>query len=104
MNKYFYAIKLDAETKDSIHFMGNTYFWSSDGGTNGSNQFAVKILNGQMSFPTGVYMEENFQNPQLIPGYQDVPSMEMILKYLGDNIYKKKPFEDYRHDFKASWM
>lgn len=98
INKHFYAVKLDAEQTDSIHFMGNHY--GMEGRT---NQFAIQLLRGQMSYPTTVIMEENFQNPQIIPGYQDVKAIEPILKYLGENHYKTTPWEDFVKSYKVSW-
>ena len=47
--------------------------------------------------------EENFLNPQPIPGYLDVPNCEMIVKYLGENLYRTKGFADYQKEFKATW-
>lgn len=98
INKNFYAVKLDAEQTDSIHFMGNHY--GMEGRT---NQFAIQLLRGQMSYPTTVIMEENFQNPQIIPGYQDVKAIEPILKYLGENLYKTTPWEEYSKTAKTTW-
>jgi thioredoxin-related protein len=49
-------------------------------------------------------MEENFQNPQPIPGYLDVPTIEMVLKYLGEGAYKKQQFSEWQSGFKASWV
>lgn len=98
INKNFYAVKLDAEQTDSIHFMGNHY--GMEGRT---NQFAIQLLRGQMSYPTTVIMEENFQNPQIIPGYQDVKAIEPILKYLGENHYKSTPWEEYSKKAVATW-
>lgn len=100
INTNFYAVKLDAEQKDSIHFLGHTYGFVPE---NRANQFAIELLRGQMSYPTTVILEENFQNPQPIPGYQDVKNMEMILKYLGENIYKSTPWDAYQKAFTASW-
>jgi thioredoxin-related protein len=98
INKNFYAVKLDAEQTDSIHFMGGHY--GMEGRT---NQFAIQLLRGQMSYPTTVIMEENFQNPQIIPGYQDVKAIEPILKYLGENHYKTTPWEEYVKTAKVTW-
>lgn len=98
INKNFYAVKLDAEQTDSIHFMGGHY--GMEGRT---NQFAIQLLRGQMSYPTTVIMEENFQNPQIIPGYQDVKAIEPILKYLGENLYKSTPWEEYTKTAVATW-
>lgn len=100
MNKNFYAVRLNAERQDSVMFMGKMY-----GFVPGmrANQLAIDLLGGRMSYPTSVILEENFQNPAPIPGYLNVVTMEKILKYLGENIYKSKQFPDYEKEFVATW-
>jgi thioredoxin-related protein len=100
LNKNFYSVKFNAESKDSVRFMGKMYGFSPE---QRSHALAVELMQGRMSYPTGIFMEENFQNPQLIPGFQDVKAMEIILKYLGENIYKQKSFEDWQKEFSPSW-
>jgi len=100
MNQKFYAVRLNAEQKDSIRFLGKMYGFVPE---YKANQLAVDILHGQMSYPTSVIFEENFLQPQPVPGYLDVSNMEMILKYLGENTYKTVPFPDYQQGFKATW-
>lgn len=100
MNEHFYAIRLDAEQKDSISFMGKKFGFVPE---QRANQFAVEIMQGHMSYPTGVYMEANFQNPMGIPGYQDVPTMEVILHFLAEEAYKKGPFDEYQKNYKVTW-
>lgn len=100
INQKFYAVRLNAEQKDSIRFLGKMYGFVPE---YKANQLAFDIMHGQMSYPTSVIFEENFMQPQPIPGYLDVPNMEMILKYLGENTYKTVPFPDYQQSFKASW-
>ena len=101
MHEHFYAVKLDAEQKNDIRFMGKMYPASQADRT---HPFATELLHGQMSYPTSVVMEENFQTPQPIPGYQDVKTMEMIMKYFGEGQYKKTPWPEYQANFKGSWM
>ena len=101
MNEHFYAVKLDAEQKSDIRFMGKMYPFVE---AQRANAFATELLHGQMSYPTSVFMEENFLTPQIIPGYQDVKTMEMVLKYLGEGTYKKTAFPEYQAAFKPSWM
>lgn len=100
MNKNFYAVKLDAERKDSVMFLGKLY-----GFVPGyrANQLAIDLLGGRMSYPTSVILEEQFLNPAPIPGYLDVATIEKILKYLGENIYKSKQFPEYEKEFVATW-
>lgn len=100
MNKNFYAVRLNAEQKDTIRFMGKSYGFVPQ---YRANMFAVELLKGQMSYPTGVVLEPNFQNPIAIPGYQDVTSMEKILKYIGEDIYKTKKFPEYEKEFTPTW-
>jgi len=100
MNKNFYAVKFNAEQRDSVHFKGKWYGFVPQ---NRANALAVELLNGQMSYPSSVILEENFLNPAAIPGYLDVPTMEKILKYLGENIYKSKQYPQYEKEFTPSW-
>lgn len=95
MNEHFYAIKLNAESNEEIMFLGKKY----DAAT-----LAGQLMNGQMSYPTFVFMEENFASHSPIPGYQPVPQMEMILKYLATNTYKTQKWEDYTKNFKPTWQ
>ncbi len=101
MNEHFYAVKLDAEQKGDIRFMGKMYQHSEADRT---HPFATQLLQGQMSYPTTVIMQENFQTPQPIPGYQDVKTVEMIMKYFGEGFFMKTPFQEYQSGFKQTWM
>lgn len=98
INKYFYAVKFNAEQTDSVHFMGSHY--GMEGRT---NQFAIQLLRGQMSYPTTVILEEGFQNPQVIPGYLEVKAIEPILKYIGGNFHKTTPWEEFAKSYKLTW-
>jgi thioredoxin-related protein len=100
MNEHFYAIKIDAEQKEPITFQGKEFIYLPEQRV---NQFAVELMRGQLSYPTSVFLEEGFQTPMAIPGYQDVAHMEMILKYLAEGIYKKTPFPEYQQGFVPSW-
>jgi thioredoxin-related protein len=99
INKNFYAVKFDAERQDSIRFMGKMYGFVAD---YKAHMLAVELLRGQMSYPTSVILEENFQSPQVVPGYLDVPTIERVLKYINENS-KTKTWEDYSKEFKPSW-
>lgn len=101
VNDNFYMVKVDAEQKEDIRFLGKMYPYQPERRV---NAFAIELLQGQLSYPSGVFMEENFQNPQIVPGYLDVPNFEMIIKYLGEGAYKTTKFEDWQQTFKGSWM
>lgn len=100
INEHFYAVKLDAEQKDSIRFQGKSYGFQPE---MRANEFAVNLLQGSMSFPTTVIMGEEFANPQPIPGYLDVKTMETILKYINEGHFKNTPFPTFQAEYKPSW-
>lgn len=100
VNENFYAVKLDAERKDSVRFVGKMYGYDPSYKV---NMVAYDLLHGQLSYPSTVFMDQGFQLITNVPGYHNVPEWEMILKYLGQDKYKTVKWEEYQKDFKASW-
>ncbi|MEO5569891.1 MAG: DUF255 domain-containing protein [Bacteroidia bacterium] len=92
MNEKFYAVKLDAETKDSIHFKDKVFGFRPDFK---SNEFAVSLLNGQMSYPTFVFLDENVNMLSPLPGYQTSEQLFPVMKFYGENIYKTKTWDQF---------
>ena len=100
MNNNFYALRFDAESKESFQFMGKEYHFEPQ---YKANTFAVELLKGQMGYPTSVFMMENFQNPTPIPGYHPVKEMEMFLLYYGDNVCMHQGMGEYQKTFVSAW-
>ncbi len=100
MNEKYYCVRFNAERKDTIRFMSKYYYFDPN---LRANNLASEWMHGQLSYPTAIFMEERFQNPVPVPGYQEVKTMEMILKFFGENIYKTKKWEDYQKDFIQYW-
>jgi len=96
MNQNFYAVRLDAETRDTFHF-NNHVFVNAKAGEKGSvNELAYSLLDGKMMYPTTVYMDESFNRLSVAPGYLDVNDMKNILIYFAENKYKTVSYEDYK--------
>jgi thioredoxin-related protein len=100
VNENFYAVKFDAEQKAPINFKGKKWEFSAQ---NRANDLAVQLMQGKMSYPTTIFMDEGFENAQPLPGYLELFQMESILKYIGGNSHKAKPFDEWQHDFKPAW-
>jgi thioredoxin-related protein len=98
LNKNFHAIKLNAETKDTIRFQGHEFVYRAE---NRANEIAISLLNKRMSYPTTVYMDEAVSMLSPVPGYLTAEQIMPILKYYGDNIYKSKTWEDYSKEVMA---
>lgn len=96
----FYPVKVNAESKDALVWNGKTYRFNAE---YRSNDFAVYITQGKLSFPTTVIIPTDGSEPQAIPGYLEPKDLELILKYFGEGGYGKIPFEDYQKNFKPTW-
>ena len=92
LNDKFYAVKMDAETHDTLVYQGKDYVFKPE---YKSNELAVKLLNGQMSFPTAVYLDERQFVISPVAGYMTAEQVLPILHYFGDNIYLTRSWEDY---------
>lgn len=96
MNENYYAVKLDAEMSDTIVFSGYTFI--NEGGQNGrkgTHQLAAALLQGRMSYPSYVFMDEKNQLLTVAPGYMETKDFLPILKYIGTNAYQNQTFKDY---------
>lgn len=95
MNEKYYAVKLDAETKDTIYFAGTAYINPNPSVKRSTHQLAYSILNGQMSYPTVVIWYEG-NNIHPIPGYRTAEELLIYLKYYGENAYKNMTIEEFQ--------
>ena len=99
MNAHFYAVKLNAEMKDTIVFNNYTFVNPSPKVPRSTHQLASSLLNNQLSYPTTVYLDENFNMLTQVPGYRKPEELEPILKFFGDDIFKTQKWEDYSKTF-----
>tara|TARA_R110002072_G_scaffold256261_1_gene415080 strand:- start:11123 stop:11662 length:540 start_codon:yes stop_codon:yes gene_type:complete len=100
MNKNFYAVKFDAEQKEDVHFKGSVFKFKPDAGRRGSHALAIALLDSKMSYPSFVYMDTLFQRISISPGYKEAPDLLTELKFISDEIYLKKTWQEYRNDGK----
>ena len=87
MNKHFYAIKFNAEQKETITWKGYEFKWIA-GGRNGYNELAAIILERQMSYPSFVLLDEEFIRIMISPGYKDAPAMLKQLMFAAEEAYE----------------
>lgn len=95
MNANFYSVKFDAETRDTITFNGKDYAFRTE---YKANELAAQMLNGTMSYPTSVYLDENLNEIGPVPGYLTAEQLLPVLRYFSEDIYKTKKWDDYVKD------
>ncbi|MEO1012619.1 MAG: DUF255 domain-containing protein [Bacteroidota bacterium] len=94
MEENFYMVKLDGEQKEPIEYKGNTYKFVPSG-RRGYHEFAATLMQGRLSYPTTIFLDEQMNVLSPVPGYQKPKPFLNIAKYFGDNIYKEKDWKSY---------
>jgi thioredoxin-related protein len=81
LNENFHVVKFNAEQKETVTYKGNTYNWQSMG-RSGVNMLAFDLLQGRMSYPSLVYLNENLEPIKVSPGYKEPAQLLSELKAL----------------------
>ena len=108
INSNYYAVKFNAESEASINFKGKTFSnpgfdKTKSGGRNSTHEFTYQIalLNGNIAYPTLVYIDEDFNVLTPVQGYLQPAQLEPILHFFGDNSFKTSSWEDFQKNFKG---
>jgi len=101
MNKYFICVKFDAEGNDTIVLKEKTYVNSGFGKGKSTHQMVYLLLQGQIGYPAFIILDEKHDKVISVMGYKTSIQFEPIIKYYGEDIYKKKTWEEYMKDFKG---
>lgn len=100
INEHFYAVKYNAESRDSVVFGNRNYGFNP---SYNANELAVYLLFGRMGYPTTVLLSSLDAQPAPLSGYLKPSELEAPVKYFGDGAYKNKNFPDYMKEFKGAW-
>lgn len=96
--KHFYAVKLNAEDRGNIIFRNRVYAYNA---SMRSHDLAVALLNGQMSYPSLVFLDEKLNPIQTFGGYSDAGQFAMMLHYFEENAYRRKTsLDDFGREFR----
>jgi thiol:disulfide interchange protein len=69
INENYYAVKFNAEQKESINYKGQDYEFVNSG-RRGVNKFAHKMLNGRLGYPSFVITDKNMKTQKILKGFQ----------------------------------
>lgn len=100
INKYFYAVKLDAEMADTVRFNNTVFINPAPTARRSTHQLAASLLQGKMSYPSFVILNDKFQLLTIIKGFKPPENINPIMEYFGSNIYLKKTWEEFQSDKK----
>jgi len=103
LKEYFYSVKLDAESRKAINHMGQSFeFREVEGSKRGGiHMLAYSLLEGKMSYPTVVTLNEKYERIAISPGYKEAPMMFNELKFAAEEHYKTTNFKAFMENLKG---
>jgi len=108
INNYFYPVKFNAESKDTVIFLGKTYLPDLSA-PKAAHSFAVEKLGGKLSYPSTLFMngfisnESRFLLNMHAPGYLERKRMEPMLIFTVENVFRNSGYEDFEKQFNAAF-
>lgn len=102
INQHFYPIKFNAETKDTIEYNGKTYKPTSPNPKT-PHELAIKFLGTSLSYPSTIFVANNFEYNLLSQGYLEEKKIEPLLVYTVENVYKNSGYEDFAAQFEHTF-
>lgn len=102
INTFFYPVKFDAETKDTITYNGKVYKPTSKTPKT-PHELAIKFLGQNLSYPSTIFVSNNFEYNLLSQGYLDEKKIEPLLVYTVENIYKSTQYEEFANQFNQTF-
>jgi len=94
LKENFYAVKFDAEQKENITYDGNEFKYIKSG-RRGVHELANALLNGKLSYPSIVYLNEDMQRIVISPGFKDAKKFMIELSFTKGEHYKTTNFQQY---------
>jgi thioredoxin-related protein len=70
-----------------IVYNGTTFKFIDQGGR-GTHQLAAALLNNQLSYPSVVFLNEDFAIIHILKGYRQAPEFHKIGEFIGGDFYK----------------
>lgn len=106
LNEHFYAVKFDAESKTPVTHNGITHEYRLfKNSTKGYHQFAAMLMDGQMSYPTSVFLSKDLSIEQRIGGLLQPAEMHKVLTYIAEETVKANPmpWNEYQRQYDTKY-
>ena len=98
MTENFLMVKFDAEQKEDIVFKDHTFKFVPSG-RKGYHELAAALLQGEMSYPSVLFMDDKFAIITKLQGFQQPNGFYPIARYIGDDKFKDTKWEDFQKTF-----
>jgi uncharacterized protein YyaL (SSP411 family) len=100
LNTTYYPVKFNAEQKGNVTIDTTTFKFVAQG-ARGYHQLAALLLNGEMSYPSIVFLNEKVQIFYINKGYKDARQFDEILKFFGGNHHIDSTWDKWIAGYKS---
>ena len=98
LNANFYPVKLNAEQKADVQFNGQNFKYMDSGNGRGVHALAYSLLEGNLGYPSYVYLNEKYERIMISPGYKEPKDILKEFKFAFEEHYNKTTWEKYRDE------
>ena len=108
INENFYAVKFNAEGKDTIEYLGQKYVPISDAPRT-THPLAAKLLQNKLMYPTTLFLnsydkqKNEFGFSMLAQGYLEVKKIEPLLVFQLENAYRNSQYEEFEKQYNKAF-
>ncbi|MBX7107900.1 MAG: thioredoxin family protein [Chitinophagales bacterium] len=99
LNDNFYAVKLNAESKETITFQNKDYAYDP---ARRINAVAANFLSSSGGYPTTTFLDEKLQVISIVPGYMQSDMMNNVLSFFAENHYLNTDWNTYLSSLNTS--
>ncbi|MBN2764005.1 MAG: hypothetical protein JXR41_13000, partial [Bacteroidales bacterium] len=87
-------VKFNAEQKEDVTVNGKTYKFIA-AGSRGYHELAAALLNGNLGYPSVVFLDENANMIQPLQGFIRARQFDQIINFIGGDHYKTQKWEEF---------
>jgi thioredoxin-related protein len=104
LNEKFYPVKFNAEQREPVTFNGTTFKYV-ESGRSGYHELAAALLNNQLSYPTVVFVDENFTSVSPLAGYRKAEEFHKYVMFFAEEHYKKgqNSWKEFEKGYKSPY-
>jgi thioredoxin-related protein len=98
INAHFYPVKFNAETKDTIEYNGKIYKPLLPEPKT-AHELAIKFLGTSLSYPSTMFVTNNFEYNLLTQGFLEDKKMEPLLVFMVENAWQTSIYDEFSKHF-----
>ncbi len=100
INKNYYAVKYNAESKEDVTFNKKKYKYNEKYRT---NDLAIELSFGRLEYPNTIFLSSLGARPAPLSGFLKPKEIEAPLKYFAERSSEQESFVDFNKKLKKEW-